>query len=285
MNRHFGPQMVVGLPNFGALPTQLMSSRYFIHLAYNGQRYHGWQVQPNAITVQEVLGDCLSKLLGETIGIVGCGRTDTGVHATDFYAHFDYNGSRDVTDAAFRLNRFLPPDIVVYAIYPVGEEDHTRFGATARTYHYKVATRKNPFTTESHWLIDQPLDVSAMNEAANVLFDYSDFTSFSKVGTQVKTNLCEIMQAEWLEGDGELIFVVKANRFLRNMVRAIVGTLVDVGLGKSTVEDVRNIIEEQNRSAAGTSVPAHGLYLVRVDYPQNIMERNQPQWQQLQAKR
>lgn len=261
-----------------------MPARYFIHLAYNGQRYHGWQVQPNAVTVQQVLAQSLGHLLGQPVEVTGCGRTDTGVHASSFYAHIEYDGPRDMGEVAFRINRALPPDIVVYAIAEVVEDAHARFSATARTYNYKVCTRKNPFRQQSHWLVDRPLGVAAMNKAAAVFLHVTDFTSFSKTGTQVKTNNCDVRHAEWQQHDDELIFTVTADRFLRNMVRAMVGTLVDVGLGKSTPAEVRQILEAKNRGAAGTSVPAHGLYLTEVRYPAHIEQQLKKPCRRLQEK-
>ncbi len=243
--------------------------RYFLELAYNGKAYHGWQNQPDAVSVQEVIEKALSTLLRKEITIVGAGRTDAGVHAKQMFAHFDYDEQLD-SNLVFRLNSFLPKDIAIYDIFEVNEEAHTRFDATARTYEYWVTTRKDPFSMENAYLIHQRVDVEAMNEAAKVLFEYRDFKCFSKSNTDVRTYNCVIMKAEWEQRGRQLIFTVKADRFLRNMVRAIVGTLLEVGLGKSNIENVKKIIESKDRSNAGTSVPAHGLYLTEVTYPETI---------------
>jgi len=249
-----------------------LNKRYFIRLSYKGTNYHGWQIQPNAITVQEVLNKALSTILNCEINVVGCGRTDTGVHASDFYAHFDVDEqvTFDCDKLSFRLNRFLPHDIAIKQTFRVREEAHTRFDATARTYHYFITKEKNPFRLESHWKVAYELDVQKMNEAAKILFEFEDFTSFSKLHTDVKTNNCKIYQAEWKDNGDELVFTVKADRFLRNMVRAIVGTLVEVGRGKMNLDDFRQVIESKNRSNAGSSVPGHGLFLAEIDYPESI---------------
>lgn len=248
-----------------------MNKRYFIRLSYKGTNYHGWQIQPNAITVQEVLNKALSTILNADINVVGCGRTDTGVHASDFYAHFDVeNKEFDCEKLAFRLNRFLPHDIAIKKVFAVRDDAHTRFDATSRTYHYFITKEKNPFRLESHWKVPYELDVDKMNQAAAALFDYIDFTSFSKLHTDVKTNNCKVYQAEWKESEDEIIFTVKADRFLRNMVRAIVGTLVEVGRGKLDIDGFRKVIESKNRSKAGTSVPGHALYLAEIGYPEDI---------------
>ncbi len=242
--------------------------RYFAQLSFKGTAYHGWQIQPNAISVQEVLEKALSTILRENISVVGAGRTDTGVHASFYVLHFDV--SEEIWDAqklVFRLNSFLPPDIAVQKIWQVPKDAHARFSAISRTYHYYFTTEKNPFQTETAYFYHGKLDVDKMNEAAKILFEYNDFTSFSRLHTDVKTNLCKIFQAGW-EMEGEmLVFKIKADRFLRNMVRAIVGTLLEVGKGKLSVEDFRNIIEQQDRKAAGTSAPAQGLFLTDIKYP------------------
>jgi len=252
--------------------TSVLTQRYFIKLSYKGTNYHGWQVQPNAITVQEVLNKALSTILNQEINVVGCGRTDTGVHASDFMAHFDIAEARDVKKEklVFRLNRFLPYDIAVDSMFPVKPEAHTRFDALARTYQYFITRNKNPFRSNSHWHMDRDLDVEKMNEAAKLLFEYDDFTSFSKLHTDAKTNICKIYKAEWEDRDGELVFTVSANRFLRNMVRAIVGTLVEVGRGKLDMAGFRKVIESKNRCNAGSSVPGHGLFLCTIEYPQGL---------------
>lgn len=249
-----------------------MNKRYFIRLSYKGTNYHGWQIQPNAISVQEVLNKALSTILNCEINVVGCGRTDTGVHASDFYAHFDVVQDKqiDCEKLSFRLNRFLPHDIAIKETFQVKEEAHTRFDPISRTYHYLITKEKNPFRKESHWKIPYELDVDKMNEAAKVLFEFEDFTSFSKLHTDVKTNNCKIYQAIWKDKGDELVFVVKADRFLRNMVRAIVGTLVEVGRGKMDLDGFRMVIESKNRSNAGSSVPGHGLFLAEIEYPKGL---------------
>lgn len=241
--------------------------RYFISFAYNGKNYCGWQYQPHSPSVQETLNKALSTLLRTTIDATGAGRTDTGVHATQMYAHFDYEGNIDSDALTKRVNAFLPKDIVVYRFIPLHDEAHARFDATSRSYEYHIHTFKDAFIHEGSWFNFHPLDVDKMNEAAQVLFDYIDFKCFSKTHTDVKTFNCKITEARWEQHGNKLVFHISADRFLRNMVRAIVGTLVEVGLGKSTMQDVRNIIESRDRNKAGFSVPAHGLYLTKVIYP------------------
>ncbi|MCF2220445.1 tRNA pseudouridine(38-40) synthase TruA [Chryseobacterium sp. PS-8] len=240
--------------------------RYFIEFSYNGKNYFGYQIQPNAISVQEELEKALSTILREEIKTTGAGRTDTGVHAKKIFAHFDTEKIPD-QELVRRLNSFLPADISIKRIFPVKDDFHARFDATYRTYEYYISLEKNPFTEESawqHWR--KPLDVEKMNEACKILFEYEDFTSFAKLHTDNKTNLCKMYKAEWEQHGSELKFTVSANRFLRNMVRAIVGTMVEVGSGKLKPEDVRKVIEDKHRNSAGTSAPAHGLYLVDVGY-------------------
>jgi tRNA pseudouridine38-40 synthase len=246
-----------------------MSQRYFLQCSYKGTNYHGWQIQPNAISVQEVLVDALSKILREKIAIMGAGRTDTGVHASFFILHFDAeNEIPEKLDLAHKLNSFLPSDIAVQKVWKVDKEAHARFSALSRTYHYFISTEKNPFSTDISYKYLKPLDVDKMNEAAITLFDYIDFTSFSRLNTDVKTNNCKIYQAEWIVSENQLLFIIKADRFLRNMVRAIVGTLLEVGRGKLSVDGFRKIIESKNRGAAGASAPAQGLFLVDIEYPE-----------------
>jgi tRNA pseudouridine38-40 synthase len=246
--------------------------RYFVQLSFRGTRYHGWQIQPNAKSVQEDMEKALSCILGEKISVVGSGRTDTGVHASFYVLHFDT--SREVQDTqklVYRLNGYLPPDIAVQKIRQVPDAVHARFSAVLRTYHYYIVTEKNPFQTETAFYYHGQLNLEKMNEAANILFEFDDFTSFSRLHTDVKTNLCRIYQAEWLREGNRLVFKIKADRFLRNMVRAIVGTLLDVGKGKISPEEFRKIVLKKDRRAAGSSAPAHGLFLVDVEYPQEIM--------------
>lgn len=241
--------------------------RYFIEFAYNGKNYCGWQYQPHSPSVQETLNKAISTLLRKEIDILGAGRTDTGVHAKQMYAHFDYEESFDANTLVQRLNSFLPKDIVVYRFIPVTDDAHARFDATSRTYEYHIHTFKDAFDHEGSWYNFHELDVAKMNEAAQVLFDYTDFKCFSKTHTDVKTFNCVIKEAYWVQNGTKLVFTITADRFLRNMVRAIVGTLVNVGLGKMTVADVRDVIESRDRNRAGFSVPAHGLYLTKVIYP------------------
>ncbi len=245
--------------------------RYFIYLSFDGTNYHGWQIQPNGASVQETLMKALSTFLRREIEVVGAGRTDAGVHARLMVAHFDFDTELDGEVVTDKLNRLLPPDIAVYGVRRVKPEAHARFDATSRTYKYYIHTRKDPFRRGYSWRIFQPLDFERMNEAAQTLFDYTDFTSFSKLHTDVKTNNCRIMLARWEQaGDGEWVFTIRADRFLRNMVRAVVGTLVEVGRGKLTVDGFRRVIEEKNRCSAGTSVPGHALYLTDVSYPDDL---------------
>jgi tRNA pseudouridine38-40 synthase len=245
-----------------------MSQRYFLQLSYKGTRYHGWQVQPNAISVQEVMEKALSLILREEISVVGAGRTDTGVHASFFVLHFHSEKEGwDENDLVHKLNRFLPSDIAVQRIWKVDSDDHARFSAVSRTYKYYITTVKNPFRSETSYYYPGKLDVEKMNQAARVLLGYDDFTSFSRLHTDVKTNRCKIVQAEWTTKGTQLIFTIKADRFLRNMVRAIVGTLLEIGRGKLSVDDFREIIERKDRGAAGASAPAQGLFLVDITYP------------------
>lgn len=241
--------------------------RYFIHLAYNGTRFHGWQIQPNATSVQENLNKAFSVLLQTEINLMGAGRTDTGVHAREMYAHFDSDNSFDITTLVHKLNSFLPKDIVIYDIIPVHDDAHSRFDATKRTYEYHIHQFKNPFIDELSWYFHQPLDIDLMNQASQLLFNYTDFECFSKVNTDVNTFDCTIFEAYWKRGkNDQLIFTISANRFLRNMVRSIVGTLINVGLHKITLDDFTKIIESKSREKAGFSVPAHGLYLTKIEY-------------------
>lgn len=244
--------------------------RYFIELSYNGKGYHGWQNQPNATSVQEVVERALSRLLNTPVAIMGAGRTDAGVHASQMFAHFDTVAIFNPQDLVFKLNSFLPDDVAIATIFKVKPEIHARFYAMSRTYLYRVSVRKNVFEFDASYYVKQALDVDKMNAAAKLLLEYKDFQCFSKSKTDVKTYHCDIMKAEWLIKDGELHFVIQANRFLRNMVRAIVGTLINIGLGKMDVEALHQIIESKNRSEAGFSVPAHGLYLTHIEYPEDI---------------
>lgn len=242
--------------------------RYFIEIAYNGTNYHGWQIQPNAITVQEILNKSISTILQEDINAIGCGRTDTGVHASQFFAHFDtMKAMSNTDDFAYRLNKLLPKDIACYRAFRVEDEQHARFDATARTYHYFIHQNKNPFKLDNSHFFTLELDIEKMNEAAKLMFNYEDFTSFSKLHTDAKTNICTLYHAKWTKNGNNLVFEIKANRFLRNMVRSIVGTLIDVGLNKISIKEFTDIIERKDRSEAGVSVPGKGLFLSKIDYP------------------
>ncbi|TAE42342.1 MAG: tRNA pseudouridine(38-40) synthase TruA [Sphingobacteriales bacterium] len=247
------------------------SQRFFIEIAYKGTAYHGWQAQPNALTVQEVLDQKLSTVFRQQIQSLGCGRTDAGVHATQFYAHFDIQNISDNlvmhTNTLKSINAILPVDIVAKQIVKVNNTAHARFDATLRSYQYHIHFTKNPFKTEESWLLKyHDLDVVAMNQAAAIILEYDDFTSFCKSKADNHTNICKLLCCEWHKTSNGLIFYITANRFLRNMVRAIVGTLVDVGLGKLQANQLRNIIESENRCNAGASVPACGLYLTKINY-------------------
>ena len=241
--------------------------RYFIHLAYNGANYCGWQIQPQSPSVQGELERCLGLKLGRPVALTGCGRTDAGVHARNYYAHFDMEVPiADPDDLACRLNAFLPSDIVVYRIWEVPSDRHARFDAKARLYRYYLTRQKDPFHQNDAYYLYGTLDVAKMQQAADLLLGYSDFTSFSKLHTQVKTNRCHVMEARWLEQDGLLVFHIKADRFLRNMVRAIVGTLLEVGKGRLDLKEFQDVIEQRDRCSAGESVPAHALFLEAVEY-------------------
>ncbi len=245
--------------------------RYFVQFSYNGAAYHGWQNQPNAITVQQVLEQSFTTLLKAPIALVGAGRTDTGVHAKEMFAHFEADELTDIDDLVYRLNAFLPQDIAVKSIVEVTQEAHARFDATERTYEYIVTQNKNPFYFDSAHYVRQPLNVKKMNEAAALLLQYKDFECFSKSNTDVHTYLCDVKKAEWTKKEDLLVFTISADRFLRNMVRAIVGTLLEVGIGKRTLTDVKAVINSKDRRNAGTSVPAKGLYLVQISYPDTII--------------
>lgn len=240
--------------------------RYFIQFAYNGTHYHGWQYQPNATSVQETLNKALSVLLNTPINLMGAGRTDTGVHAKEMYAHFDYDSPIEVPNLVHKLNSYLPKDITIYDIILVQDEAHCRFDATKRTYEYHINSVKDPFLEELSWYFHQYLDVPLMNKAAKILLNHTNFQCFSKVNTDVNTFDCSIFEAYWKTENNKLIFTISANRFLRNMVRSIVGTLINIGLHKITLDDLENIIASKNRDKAGFSVPAHGLYLTKVKY-------------------
>ena len=244
--------------------------RYFVELSYNGKAYHGWQYQPNAITVQEELEKAFSTLLGDTVNLVGAGRTDTGVHALHMVAHLDCSEPIDVPQLKYKLNAFLPSDIVIHDMYEVDAGSHARFNAISRTYKYHIGTVKNAFNSDLVYFFKLDLDLDSMNSAAGQLLGHKDFQCFSRSKSDVKTYHCDIKEANWQRQGDELIFTIKADRFLRNMVRAIVGTLIEVGLGKMSLEAFEKVLTSKDRSQAGASVPAHGLFLVKVEYPESI---------------
>jgi len=245
--------------------------RYFINLAYNGTNYHGWQWQPNALSVQQILQEGFTAILKKEIKIVGTGRTDTGVHAKQFYAHFDFDDIIDTKDFIYKINSYLPLTIVVYDIFLMKDNAHARFDAISRTYQYHIYLGRNPFAIETTWqLHNKKLDIKKMNQATKYLLNYTDFKCFSKSNTDVKTYNCKIEFAQWKLDDKKLTFTITANRFLRNMVRAIVGTLYNIGIGVNTPASIIEIIESRNRKLAGFSVPAAGLFLTKIDYPKNL---------------
>ena len=246
--------------------------RYLLELSYNGTNYHGWQIQSNSITVQEVIEKALSVILNQKTQVVGAGRTDAGVHAAYFCLHFDYSNSIDDQKGfIYKLNSYLRSDIYVINILKVSDDFHARFDALTRTYQYKLTTTKNPFLKDQAYYIRKNLDFSKMNLAALKLFNYTNFKCFSKSNTDVKTYNCTIKKAVWVFRDNCWFFEISANRFLRNMVRAIVGTLIEIGEGKKEVEYLDYVIKNQKRELAGYSVPAHGLYLVNILYPENSL--------------
>jgi len=299
--RDWGLEVSLGFINLHALHylcAVTTKQRYFIKLAYDGTHYHGWQIQPNAVTVQEVLNEKLSIILRQPIETLGCGRTDTGVHATEFFAHFDVE-RKSIVDSPWTmdekpdttidsnsneatmdhrpwtmdfnqkirsLNSILPKDIAIKNIFPVAADAHARFDATLRSYEYHIHFNKDPFKNGYSWELRDRPDIELMNTAASIMMEYTDFGCFSKSNTQVKTNICKINHARWEVAGDSIVFKISADRFLRNMVRAIVGTLLMVGKHEIEPEAVRTIIESKNRSNAGTSVPACGLYLTEVLY-------------------
>lgn len=243
--------------------------RYVIEFSYNGTNYHGWQKQPNASTVQEELSKCLSFQLDEEVELVGAGRTDAGVHALQMFAHFDTENKINNTNLVFKLNSFLSDDILIHSIFKVTEEFHARFNALERTYQYFVSTKKNIFN-DNIYFVSSKLDCAKMNEASQFLIGKQDFTSFSKLHTDTSTNNCNIIKAMWVQQEDNLIFSISSNRFLRNMVRSIVGTLIDVGKGKINPSIMKDIIAKKNRCEAGFSVPAKALFLKEIKYPPEI---------------
>lgn len=243
--------------------------RYFVYFGYDGTAYHGWQIQPNGNSVQAELQRCLSTLLREEITVTGAGRTDAGVHARKMTAHFDTEQTIDCKQLAYKLNRILPNDIAVTEVKEVASDLHARFSAIARTYHYYIHTQKDPFLRNSSCELHYALDFDKMNEAASKLLTYSDFGAFCKSHADVKTTLCQVTTARWVQlSPYSWYFEITANRFLRNMVRAVVGTLIDVGRGRLSIDDFCRIIEGKKRTDAGESMPAHALFLEDVSYPQ-----------------
>tara|TARA_Y100000589_G_scaffold102378_3_gene96508 strand:- start:9253 stop:10005 length:753 start_codon:yes stop_codon:yes gene_type:complete len=246
--------------------------RYLARLKYNGSDFCGWQIQPNSLTVQEVIEEKLSMLLNEDVKAIGCGRTDTGVHARDFYLHFDTeNSGFDAENFKYKLNSVLPYSIAVIELRRVSDDFHARFSAVSRQYKYYINLTKDPFK-RNFWFVRQPLDLKAMREASSILMCYEDFTSFSKLHTDAKTNICKISQMDLEENESHIVITITANRFLRNMVRAIVGTLVEIGMGKRAPEDMKRIIEAKDRCEAGSSAPAKGLFLNEITYPVELIE-------------
>ena len=244
--------------------------RYFVTLSYNGKNYVGWQIQPNGMSVQETIQNAMSTILRQRIEIVGAGRTDAGVHARKMIAHFDFDGSFNPSEFAFKLNSFLPKDIAIHDICMVKPDAHARFSAVARIYSYHINTNKNPFITDLSYRIFYEPNIELMNRLGEVLTEYDDFTSFSKKHTDVFTNICEVEYAVWKQFGDQYVFTIKANRFLRNMVRSIVGTLLEAGRNRLDEKGFRDIIEAKNRQMAGDSAPAQGLFLEDVIYPDDI---------------
>lgn len=256
------------------IPSKPHLLRYFAELSYLGKNYHGWQIQPNATSVQEEVQKVLSIILRTPIEVVAAGRTDAGVHASQMFVHFDVDLELDATIYCYKINALLPKDIVFQNIFKVDPEAHARFHANKRSYEYKILLGNSPFTTDVEWQINHQLNVEAMNKAARFLLEYTDFKCFSRSKTDVRTYNCDITRAEWKQTGNQLVFYISADRFLRNMVRAVVGTLVAVGKGKMEPEKITDIIKSQNRSNAGASVPAHGLFLTEVLYPDSIIHEN-----------
>lgn len=240
--------------------------RYFLEISFDGSNYHGWQKQPKSQTIQQTIEDCMSILLKEKINIVGAGRTDSGVHAKEMIAHFDYYNKLELINFTHKLDSFLPHDISVNKIFQVNDKSHARFSAKSRQYEYKISQKKNPLLYKRVFQLKNHLDINLMNKASKILCEHRDFESFSKTNSDVKTFNCNVMNARWQSNNGVLIFSIKADRFLRNMVRAVVGTLIEVGIGKITIDDFETIILKKNRKFAGYSVPAYGLYLCKIEY-------------------
>ncbi len=249
-----------------------VKTRYFIFISFKGTSYHGWQIQPNSVTVQKTLDEAIGTILNERITTTGAGRTDTGVHAVVFCAHFE-SVRQDLStykNLIFRLNRFLPKDISVTGISKVLPDAHARFSAVSRTYRYYISTVKDPFSEDSSWFLQGDIALDLMNKACLLLMKHSDFTSFSRLHSDVKTNLCRILSAHWEKRDNRIVFTIRADRFLRNMVRAIVGTMVEIGRSKTSLKEFEEIILAKDRGRAGKSAPAKGLFLEGIEYPEEI---------------
>jgi tRNA pseudouridine38-40 synthase len=249
-----------------------VKTRYFIFISYKGTSYHGWQVQPNSVTVQQILNEALCTVLGESISTIGAGRTDTGVHARVFCAHFEsaFPDLASEKKLVFKLNSYLPGDISVYSIRKVLPDANARYSAVSRTYKYYISRIKDPFSDNASWYLHGDINVETMNEACRILTDHSDFTSFSRLHSGARTNICKIQSAFWEEKDNQLVFTISADRFLRNMVRAIVGTMVEIGFGKMNTIEFEEIILGRDRCRAGMSAPAKGLFLSNIEYPKEI---------------
>ena len=244
----------------------LQKMRYFIEFSYNGTNYHGWQKQTNAITVQEKLNTCLSLQLSQKIDVIGAGRTDTGVHAIQMFGHFDSTSQIDCDELIFKLNSFLSNDILIHSVFPVSEDMHARFSATERTYKYVVSNKRDLFN-RNIYVLNKSIDIDRMNESCKLILGERDFSSFSKSRTDTHTNICNVSFAEWTVEKDYYIFIVRSNRFLRNMVRSLVGTILDIGVGKKDINSISSILEKRDRRAAGDSVPAKALFLIRIEYP------------------
>ena len=245
--------------------------RFFIDISYDGTNYHGWQVQPNADTVQNQINTALSTILNEKISVVGAGRTDTGVHAKQLIAHFDFNNSFDIKKTKYKLNSFLNNDISINNIFHVNDDAHARFSAISRTYQYKISKTKDPFSSQSY-LLKRNLDLESMNKACQFLIGENDYSAFAKLHSDNYTNNCNIFYANWTEDKKEILFTIKANRFLRNMVRSIVGTMIEIGDGKIKFDKIKDIILSKDRSNASYSAPAKGLSLINVEYAKEIID-------------
>jgi tRNA pseudouridine38-40 synthase len=250
-----------------------LNYRYFVHLSFNGETFHGWQSQHNAKSIQSTLRDAMIVILREPIEITGAGRTDAGVHAREFYAHFDLShelSQNERKELVYHLNGYLPEAISISDLLPVKNDAHSRFSAISRTYQYIITRKKDPFRQAFSWYYPGKLNLGLMNKGAEVIKNNLDFTSFAKLPQETKTNICHVEYAEWEEKGDLLVFTIIADRFLRNMVRAIVGTLIELGRRKISLEDLDRIILSRDRGAAGYSVPANGLFLVAVNYPGEI---------------